>query len=100
MSVEIGLLIAILGCFVGLAGWLSNRDKKLSTDSEWKGMVNTKLDLAIGIRQDHEELRQRVTKLEKHSMGMQHDIDNSRQDINNLMRQVNQITLGGNTHED
>ena len=92
MSVEIGLLIAILGCFVGLAGWLSNRDKKLSTDSEWKGMVNTKLDLAIGIRQDHEELRLRVTKLEKQSAGMQHDIDN-------LVRQVNLITIGGNTHE-
>lgn len=92
MSVEIGLLIAIIGCFVGLAGWLSSRDKKTSADSEWKGMVNAKLDMAIGIRQDHEELRARVTKLEKHSMGMQHDIDN----INNLIRQM---TLGGNTHE-
>ena len=99
MSIEIGLLIAIIGCFIGLAGWLSSRDKKLSTDSEWKGMVNTKLDLAIGIRQDHEELRGRVTKLEKQSAGMQHDIDNSRQDINMLMKQVNQITMGGNTHE-
>ena len=99
MSVEIGLLIAILGCFVGLAGWLSTRDKKLSTDSEWKGMVNTKLDLAIGIRQDHEELRTRVTKLEKHAMGMQHDIDNSRQDISNITRQINQLTMGGNSHE-
>ena len=99
MSVEIGLLIAIIGCFIGLAGWLASRDKKLSTDSEWKGMVNTKLDLAIGIRQDHEELRQRVTKLEKQSAGMQHDIDNSRNDLNNLTRQINQIALGGNTHE-
>ena len=91
MSIEIGLLIAIIGCFIGLAGWLSSRDKKLSTDSEWKGMVNTKLDLAIGIRQDHEELRQRVTKLEKYSAGMQHDIDN-------LMKQYQNIT-GGNSHE-
>ena len=93
MSIEIGLLIAIIGCFIGLAGWLSSRDRKLSTDSEWKGMVNTKLDLAIGIRQDHEELRTRVTKLEKHSMGMQHDIDN-------LNRQISQISItGGSTHE-
>lgn len=99
MSIEIGLLIAIIGCFIGLAGWLSSRDKKLSTDSEWKGMVNTKLDLAIGIRQDHEELRTRVTKLEKLSMGMQHDIENSRQDINNITKQINQITLGGSAHE-
>ena len=99
MSVEIGLLIAIIGCFIGLAGWLSSRDKKLSTDSEWKGMVNTKLDLAIGIRQDHEELRQRVTKNEKQTAGMQHDIDNLRHDVNTLSKQVTQITLGGNIHE-
>ena len=99
MTIEIGLLIAMLGCFVGLAGWLASRDKKLSNDSEWKGMVNTKLDLAIGIRQDHEELRARVTKLEKYSTGMQHDIDNSRQDINSLREQVSQLTIGGNSHE-
>jgi SMC interacting uncharacterized protein involved in chromosome segregation len=101
MSVEIGLLIAIIGCFIGLAGWLSSRDKKLSTDSEWKGTVNTKLDLAIGIRQDHEELRVRVTKNEKHSAGMQHDIDNLRHDVNNLTKQMHQLTVGGGiTHED
>ena len=88
MSVEIGLLIAIIGCFIGLAGWLSSRDKKLSTDSEWKGMVNTKLDLAIGIRQDHEELRARVTKLEKNDMGRQHDIEH-----------IYQMLMGGNNHE-
>lgn len=89
MTIEIGLLIAIIGCFVGLAGWLASRDKKLSNDSEWKGMVNTKLDLAIGIRQDHEELRARVTKLERYSMGMQHDIENMKHNLN----------MGGNTHE-
>ena len=47
-AVEIGTLIAIIGCFVGLAGWLSARDKKISDDSEWKGMVNTKLDAING----------------------------------------------------
>ena len=100
MLIEIGLLIAIIGCFVGLAGWLTGRDKKLSSDSEWRGMVNTKLDLAIGIRQDHEELRVRVTKLENTSMGMKHDIDNSRQDINHLMKQVSRITTIGGTHNE
>ena len=43
-AVDIGLLIAVIGCFVGLAGWLSGRDKKLTNDGEWKGTVNTKLD--------------------------------------------------------
>ena len=97
MTIEIGLLIAIIGCFIGLAGWLTSRDKKLSNDSEWRGMVNTKLDLAIGIRQDHEELRGRVTKLEKNSTGMQHDIENSRQDIENIKKQI--MLIGGTPHE-
>lgn len=43
-TVEIGMLIALVGCFVGLAGWLSGRDRKIGNDGEWKGMVNTKLD--------------------------------------------------------
>lgn len=43
-AIDIGLLIAVIGCFVGFAGWLSGRDKKLTNDGEWKGTVNTKLD--------------------------------------------------------
>ena len=42
--VEISILIAIVGCFVGLAGWLSGRDKKIAGDGEWRGTVNSKLD--------------------------------------------------------
>lgn len=44
MTVELGILLAVIGCFVGLAGWLAGRDKKISNDSEWRGTVNTKLD--------------------------------------------------------
>ena len=53
------MLIAILGCFVGLAGWLRSRDTKISNDAEWKGMVNAKLDMAIGLRKDHDELEEK-----------------------------------------
>jgi archaellum component FlaC len=44
MTMEIGILIGIVGCFVGLAGWLSGRDKKIIADSEWRGKINAKLD--------------------------------------------------------
>lgn len=44
MSIEISLLIAVVGCFVGLAGVLAGRDKKISNDGEWRGSVDTKLD--------------------------------------------------------
>lgn len=84
----VSLLIALVGCFVGLAGWLSGRDKKLSSDSEWKGEVNAKLDLAIGIRGDHEELRGRVTKHDKDIVALRHDLDN-----------IKTILTGGFTHE-
>lgn len=88
MTIEISLIIALVGCFVGLAGWLSGRDKRLSADSEWKGEVNAKLDLAIGIRGDHEELRGRVTKHDKDIVALQHDLEN-----------IKTLILGGNNHE-
>ena len=44
MSIDIVLLITIIGCFLSLAKWMSIRDKKISIDSEWKGSVNAKLD--------------------------------------------------------
>lgn len=38
-SATVSIMIALVGCFVGLAGWLHGRDSKLSNDSEWKGRV-------------------------------------------------------------
>lgn len=68
----VSIIIAVVGCLVGLAGWLYNRDNKNSNDAEWKGTVNAKLDIIIGLQndmnkvhatlQDHET---RVTILEK-----------------------------------
>lgn len=84
MSVEIGLLIAIIGCFVGLAGWLAGRDKKLSKDSEWRGMVNTKLDLVIGIRQDHDELKKTVSKQGEEIVALRHDFKSLENRVSHL----------------
>lgn len=44
MTFELSVFVAIIGCFIGLAGWLAGRDKKISNDAEWKGTVNAKLD--------------------------------------------------------
>ena len=60
----------------------------MSSDSEWKGEVNAKLDLAIGIRGDHEELRGRVTKHDQYIVALQHDLEN-----------IKTLVLGGNNHE-
>ena len=44
----VSTLIALAGCFVGLAGWLSGRDKKIIGDAEWRGNVDAKLDTVVG----------------------------------------------------
>ena len=64
MNIEIGLLITIIGCFLGILGYLTNRDKKIINDSEWKGSVNAKLDIIIGVKEDIKEVK---TKLEEHT---------------------------------
>lgn len=62
MTIDIGFLFAIAGCFVGLAGWLKGRDTKIAGDNEWKGSVNAKLDNILGIRTDVERLDSVVQK--------------------------------------
>lgn len=44
MTMDGGTLIGMVGCFVGLAGWLSGRDKKIVGDATWRGEINAKLD--------------------------------------------------------
>lgn len=52
MTLELGLLLSMIGCFVGLAGWLANREKRVCGDAEWRGCVNAKLDVIVGIKKD------------------------------------------------
>lgn len=61
----VSLMIAIAGCFVGLAGWLRGRDGKLSNDAEWKGQVNAKLDIIAGVKTDVADLKEEVSDLGK-----------------------------------
>lgn len=50
--INISTLVTIIGCFVALAGWLSGRDKKIISDAQWRGSVDAKLDLIVGIKSD------------------------------------------------
>lgn len=40
----LGIIGTVIGAFIGLAGFLSGRDKKIAGDAEWRGTVNAKLD--------------------------------------------------------
>lgn len=65
MTIEIGVLIAIISCFIGIFGYVAGRDKKIANDSEWKGSVNAKLDTIIGIKRDVQHLDDKVQDHEK-----------------------------------
>lgn len=64
-SITLGLIFAIVGCFVGLAGWISNRDKKIANDSEFKGAVNAKLDAVLGIKTELKEIKDEFKEISK-----------------------------------
>ncbi|MDE6635949.1 MAG: hypothetical protein K2K09_05010, partial [Lachnospiraceae bacterium] len=42
------------------AGWVHNRDKRLSADAEWRGQVNGKLDVIVGIRNDVDRMDEKL----------------------------------------
>ena len=67
MTADISILIAIIGCFVGLAGWLTRRDTKISDDAEWKGTIDTKLDnIGNGVVGINDRMAKMEGKLEEH----------------------------------
>lgn len=53
----ISVVFGIVGMFVGLAGWLGGRDNHVSNDAEWRGSVNAKLDVIVGIKSDMESIK-------------------------------------------
>lgn len=63
----IGIITAIVGCFIGLAGWLSGRDKKIANDSEFKGAVKTQLtSIDTGVKGVCVEVKSVQTTLNEH----------------------------------
>lgn len=81
-SIEIGLISAVVGGFVGLAGWLSGRDRRIARDAEWRGEVNSKLDTIMGIKTDVASLgataadhAERIRAVESSAAQAHHRID-------------------------
>ena len=87
----IGIIAAIVGCFVGLAGWLSGMDKHITNDAEWRGSVNTKLDIiVVGIKGEVEDLKctvtghgERITAVESSAKQAHHRIDEISEKLEN-----------------
>ncbi len=52
----VAIMITVIGCFVGLSGWLTTREKRISDDGEWRGTVNAKLDALLGYNAKFEKV--------------------------------------------
>lgn len=82
MTIEISIAIAIIGCLIGIAGWLTNRDKNVAQDAKWRGSVDAKLDVIVGIRTDVDRIDrtvsehgERLSKVEASAAQAHHRID-------------------------
>ena len=80
--IEISALIAIVGCAIGVLGWVAGRDKRITSDAQWRGSVDAKLDLIIGLRNDVDRIdrtvnnhSERLAKVEASSAQAHHRID-------------------------
>lgn len=59
MNVEsvITIIVGLVGMILGIAAWLSTRDNKTDKDAEWKGSVNAKLDIVVGMQTEFKEAK-------------------------------------------
>ena len=57
MTIELAVFLAVIGTLVGVAGWVRGRDNDKSKDAEWKGGVNAKLDVIVGISREVDGLQ-------------------------------------------
>lgn len=82
MNVDISMLVGIAGCLVGVGGFFAGRDRRVASDAEWKGQVNAKLDMIVGMQttisslthtvQEHGE---RITTVEQSTKSAHNRID-------------------------
>lgn len=68
-------LITIVGCFIGVGGWLTSRDKRNANDSEWKGVINTKLDQVVSATSDLPMMAKEITEISESSKSAHKRID-------------------------
>ena len=64
ITLELGITIATIGCIIGVLGYLAGRDKKIAYDAEWRGMVNGKLDVIVGVAGNVEQIQRNLTSYE------------------------------------
>lgn len=84
MEYLVSVITTIIGCAIGVAGWISGRDKRNNKDGEWRGKVDTKLDLAVGLRTDVDDLYLKYTENSQ-------DIAVLKQDVKSVNRRISKL---------
>ena len=84
MEYLISVITTIIGCAIGVAGWISGRDKRNNDDGEWRGKVDTKLDLAVGLRADVDDLYSKYTENTQEIAVLKQDVKSQNRRITKL----------------
>ena len=54
---EIGLALSVLGGLLGVLSFVQSRDKSVEKDAAWRGGVDAKLDMILGMQKDLEGIK-------------------------------------------
>ncbi len=87
VTIEITVLVAVIGCLAAVLGVIITRDKRIAEDGEWRGSVSAKLDTIIGIRRDVDDIKdiqhdhaERISAVEQSAKSAHHRIDEMRRE--------------------
>ena len=72
MELEIGLALSVLGGLLGVLSFVQSRDKSVEKDAAWRGGVDAKLDMILGMLKDHEG---RLSAVESSAKSAHHRLD-------------------------
>ena len=57
MELEIGLVLSVLGGLLGVLSFVQSRDKSVEKDAAWRGGVDAKLHMILGMQKDLEGIK-------------------------------------------
>lgn len=72
MELEIGLALSVLGGLLGVLSFVQSRDKSVEKDAAWRGGVDAKLDMILGMQKD---LEGRLSAVESSAKSAHHRLD-------------------------
>ncbi len=58
MEIDINFASIILGAVLGLAGWVSGRDKGVEEVAKWRAGVDAKLDILLNAQKNQDETQE------------------------------------------